>query len=223
MLYADAEMQRDISQELRWEPSLRDDDVAVSVRDGVATLAGFVDSWAEKGTAERSAARVKGVKAIANELEVKVPAPFARTDAEIAHAVARALEWDITVPDDRVRAKVADGWITLEGEVEWYYQKEGAERAVRHLTGVQGVFNAITLAARPTPRDLKKRIKDALHRAVEADTERIAVEISGHKAILTGTVRSYSEFKDAERAARNAPGVTEVENHLAIGGAMAGV
>jgi osmotically-inducible protein OsmY len=118
---------------------------------------------------------------------------------------------------------VDNGWITLEGEVEWFYQKEGAERAVRRLTGVRGVANAITLAARPTPRDLKKRIKDALHRAVEVDADRISIEVTGHKATLTGTVRSYAEFRDAERAARNAPGITEVENHLGVAVAMAGV
>jgi len=223
MSYTDNEIQKDVTQELKWEPSLRDDDVAVSVRDGVVTLAGFVDSWAEKGQAERAAARVKGVKAIANDLEVKIPGPFVRTDSEIAHAAVRALEWDITVPPNRIRAKVDKGWITLEGEVEWFYQKEGAERAVRRLTGVKGVFNAITLAAQTTPRDVKKRIKEALHRAVEADADRLTVEITGHKAILTGTVRSYAEFKGAERAARNAPGITEVENHLLISAALAEV
>jgi osmotically-inducible protein OsmY len=223
MSYNDSDIQRDVTQELRWEPSLRDDDVAVSVRDGVVTLAGFVDSWAERGQAERAATRVKGVKAIANDLEVQIPGPFVRTDPEIAHAAARALEWDITVPPDRVRVKVDRGWITLEGQVEWFYQKEGAERAVRRLTGVKGVLNTITLAAQTTPRDVKKRIKDALHRAVELDADRLAVEITGHKAVLTGTVRSYAEFKDAERAARNAPGITEVENRLLISAALAEV
>ena len=223
MLDTDSNIQRDITQELQWEPSLRDDDIAVGVRGGVVTLGGFVDSWSEKGRAERIAARVKGVKAIANELEVKVPGPFVRTDAEIAHAATWALEWDITVPHDRIRVKVEKGWITLEGEVEWYSQKEAAERAIRDLTGVRGVFNAITLAAHITPRDVKKRIKDALHRAVETDAERIAIEITGHKAILTGSVRSYAEFKDSERAARNAPGVTEVDNRLAIAAELATV
>ncbi len=223
MLYTDSNIQRDITQELGWEPSLRNDDIAVGVRDGVVTLGGFVDSWSEKGRAERVAARVKGVKAIANELEVKIPGPFVRTDAEIAHAAMRALEWDIAVPHDRIRPMVERGWITLEGEVEWHSQKEAAERAIRHLTGVRGVFNAITLAVQATPSDVKKRIKDALHRAVEFDTDRVAIEVAGHKAILTGTVRSYAEFKDAERAARNAPGITEVANRLAIAAELAAV
>ena len=223
MLYTDSNIQRDITQELQWEPSLRDDDIAVGVRGGVVTLGGFVDSWSEKGRAERIAARVKGVKAIANELEVKVPGPFVRTDAEIAHAATWALEWDITVPHDRIRAKVERGWITLEGEVEWHAQKEAAERAIRYLTGVRGVFNAITLAVQATPRDVKKRIKEALHRAVEFDADRVAVEVAGHKAILTGTVRSYAEFKDAARAARNAPGITDVDNRLEIAAELAAV
>jgi osmotically-inducible protein OsmY len=223
MLYTDSNIQRDISQELQWEPSLRDDDIAVAVRDGVVTLGGFVDSWSEKGRAERVAARVKGVKAIANELEVKIPGPFVRTDAEIAHAAMRAFEWDIAVPHDRIRPTVEKGWITLEGEVEWHSEKEAAERAIRYLTGVRGVFNRITLAVHTTPRDVKKRIKDALHRAVEFDADRVAIEVTGHKAILTGTVRSYAEFKDAERAARNAPGITEVDNRLAIAAEFATV
>ena len=223
MSYTDSDIQREITQELNWEPTLRDDDIAVGVREGVATLAGFVDSWSEKGRAEKAAARVKGVKAIANELEVKIPQLFARTDAEIAHAATRAMEWDIAVPHDRIRITVAKGWITLEGEVEWYSQKESAERAVRHLTGVHGVFNRITLAAHSTPRDVKKRIKDALHRAAEVDTERVTVEVTGHKAVLTGTVRSYAEWRDAERAARNAPGITEVVNQLAVTAELAGV
>jgi osmotically-inducible protein OsmY len=223
MLYTDSTIQRDITQELQWEPSLRDDDIAVGVRDGVVTLGGFVDSWSEKGRAERIAAQVKGVKAIANELEVMIPGPFVRTDAEIAHAAMRALEWDIAAPHDRVRPTVEKGWITLEGEVEWHSQKGAVERAIRYLTGVRGVFNRITLAVHPTPRDVKKRIKDALHRAVEFDADRVGIEVTGHKAILTGTVRSYAEFKDAERAARNAPGITEVDNRLAIATELAAV
>jgi osmotically-inducible protein OsmY len=223
MSYNDTDIQKDVTQELLWEPSLRDDDIAVGVRDGIVTLGGFVDSYAEKGQAERAVARVKGVKAIANELEVKIPGPFVRTDPEIARSATQALEWNVSVPHEAIRVKGEKGWITLEGQVEWYYQKEAAERAVRHLTGVRGVFNLIAVAARTTPRDVKKRIKDALHRAADFDADRITVEIAANKAILTGTVRSYAELRDAERAARNAPGITEVENHLAISGALAPV
>lgn len=223
MSLTDKDIQTEINLELNWEPSLRADDIVVGVRDGIVTLGGFVDSWSEKTRAERAVARVRGVKAIANEVEVKLPGLFVRTDAEIARAALRALEWDIAVPHDRLRVKVDKGWITLEGEVEWFSQKDAADRAVRHLTGVRGVFNTITLAAHSTPRDVKKRIKDALHRAVDIDADHVAVEIAGHKAVLTGTVRSYAEWRDAERAARNAPGITEVVNQLVVAADLVGV
>jgi osmotically-inducible protein OsmY len=221
MTYSDSELQRDITAELKWDPSLRDDDIAVGVREGIVTLGGFVDSYAEKGMAERAAGQVKGVKAIANELEVRVPGPFTRSDPEIAGAARQALEWNVAVPHDRIQITVEKGWITLTGQVEVYYQKETAERAVRYLKGVRGVSNLITLAVHTTPRDVQQRIKATLHRAAELDADRIGVEITANKATLTGTVRSYAELKDAERAARNAPGITEVENHLAISGALA--
>jgi osmotically-inducible protein OsmY len=212
----DTEIQKDVAAELKWDPSLRDDDIAVAVRDGVVTLAGFVDSYAEKWKAERVASRVKGVKAVANDLTVKLPSSLERTDPDIARAVVDALEWNISVPQDRIKVKVENGWVTLEGDVDWYYQKEAAERAVRYLTGIKGISNLITVRAQPTPSDIKKRIKETLERGAEFDAERITVEIDGHTAILRGTVRSYAERRDAERAARNAPGVTDVQNKLTV-------
>src|SRR2546422_422528 len=212
----DMEIQKDVVAELRWEPSLRDDDIAVGVRDGVVTLAGFVDSYGDKWTAERVASKVKGVKAIANDLEVKLPSSSTRPDPEIAHAAVDALRWNIDVPQDRIQVKVEKGLLTLEGDVDWYYQKEAAERAVRYLTGVQGVSNLITVKARPTPSDIKVKIKEALQRGAELDADHVTVEIEGNKAILRGTVRSYAEMRDAERAARNAPGITEVDNRLTV-------
>ncbi len=223
MLYADKDIQKNITDELSWEPSLRNDDIAVGVREGVVTLGGFVDSYADKSKAERVAGRVKGVKAVADELAVKLPAGSERADPDLARAALDALQWNISVPHDRIQVKVEKGWLTLEGQVDWYYQKQAAERAVRYLRGVRGVFNLITLSAQTTPRDVKKRIKDALHRGVEFDAERITVEVEGSKAILEGTVRSYAEMQDAARAARNAPGITEVDNRLAITGAFASV
>jgi osmotically-inducible protein OsmY len=223
MVYTDKDIQKDITDELAWEPSLRNDDIAVGVREGVVTLGGFVDSYGDKSKAERVAGRVKGVKAVADELEVKLPTGSERADPDVARAALDALQWNISVPHDRIQVKVEKGWLTLEGQVDWYYQKQAAERAVRYLRGVRGVFNLITLSARTTPRDVKKRIKDALHRGVEFDAERITVEVEGSKAILEGTVRSYAEMKDAARAARNAPGITEVDNRLAITSAFASV
>lgn len=212
----DTEIQRDVVSELKWDPSLRDDDIAVAVRDGVVTLAGFVDSYLDKWRAERVASRVRGVKALANDLDVRLPSRSQRTDPEIARAAADAFKWNISVPEGRIKARVENGWVTLDGDVDFYYQREAAERAVRYLTGVKGVSNLITVKAQPAPSDVKQRIKEALQRGAQFDADRITVEIEGHKAILRGTVRSYSEMRDAERAARNAPGITEVDNRLTI-------
>jgi len=216
MLRSDTDIQKDIIAELKWEPSLRDDDIAVSVRDGVVTLAGFTDSYVDRWKAEQVASKVKGVKAIANDIEVKLPSSSTRPDPDIARAALDALRWNISVPHDRIKVKVEKGWVTLEGDVDWYYQKEAAERSVRYLTGVRGVSNLMTLRARPVPADIKQKIKDALQRGAELDAEHITVEMDGSKVILRGTVRSFAEMQDAERAARNAPGVTEVENRLTV-------
>ncbi|MEA2706888.1 MAG: hypothetical protein QOH22_1676 [Gemmatimonadaceae bacterium] len=212
----DSEIQRDIEDELRWDPSLDNDDVAVTVRDGVVTLAGYVKSYLDKWHAERVASRVKGVKAIANDLNVRLPSSSERPDPDIARAVVDALKWNIAVPADRIKAKVDKGWVTLEGDVDWHFQREAAERSVRSLTGVKGITNLITVRARPTPQDIKQKIKEALERGAQFDADRITVEVDGNKAILKGTVRSYAEKRDAERAARNAPGITDVDNRLTV-------
>jgi len=212
----DMDIQKDVIAELRWEPSLRDDDIAVGVRDGVVTLAGFVDSYADKWSVERVVSKVKGVKAVANDIEVKLPSSSTRPDPDIAHAAVQALQWNISVPSDRIRVKVESGWLTLEGEVDWYFEKEAAESAVRHLTGLKGVTNLITVRARPAPSDVKQRIKEALQRGAAFDAEQITVELQGNKAILRGTVRSYAEMRDAARAARNATGVIDIENRLTV-------
>ena len=212
----DTDIQKDVIAALKAEPSLRDDDIAVGVREGVVTLAGFVDSYADKWRSERVVSQVKGVKAVVNDLQVRLPSASQRPDPELARAVVDALRWNILVPHDRIQVVVEDGWVTLKGEVDWYYQKEEAERTVRNLTGVKGVSNLVTVAAKPTPTDIKKRIGEALQRAAQFDAERITVEIDGTKAILRGTVRSFAERRDAERAARNAPGITEVENRLIV-------
>ena len=216
MFRTDNDIHNDVVAELRWEPSLRDDDIAVAVRDGVVTLAGFVDSYSEKWRAERVASNVRGVRAIANDIQVKLPATLQRPDPDIARAAADALRWSVTVPADRIKVRVEQGWLTLEGNVDWYFQKEAAERTVRHLTGVKGVSNLIAVAARTSPADVKMKIKESLERAAQFDAEHITVDVDGHKATLRGTVRSYAELKDAERAAYNAPGITEVENKLTI-------
>jgi osmotically-inducible protein OsmY len=212
----DNDIQKDIIAELKTEPNLRDDDIAVGVRDGVVTLAGFVDSYADKWRAERVVSKVRGVKAVVNDVEVKLPSHARRPDPELARAAVNALQWNILVPHDKIQVIVEDGWITLRGEVPWFYQREEAERAVRNLAGVKGVSNLITVALSPTPTDVKQRITESLQRAAQFDADRITVEVQDHRAILRGTVRSYTEMRDAERAARKAPGITEVENHLTV-------
>ncbi|MFL5576713.1 MAG: BON domain-containing protein [Gemmatimonadaceae bacterium] len=216
MTRSDSDIQRDVIAELRWEPSLRDDDVALAVRDGVVTLTGLVDSCADRSKAESAATRVKGVKAVVNDLEVTLPSSSERPDPEIARAILDALRWDISVPDDRIRARVEKGWVTLEGDVDWYYQRDETERVAGRTTGVRGVTDRIVVREQPTTGDVKQRIREALQRGAALDADRITVEVDGHRALLRGTVRSYAEMRDAERAARNAPGVTEVENALAI-------
>jgi osmotically-inducible protein OsmY len=216
MQYKDSEIQREVEEELRYDPSLAEDDIAISVRDGVVTLAGTVKSYLDKWRAERTVTRVRGVRAVANDVEVRLPSSSNRTDPDLARAVADALEWNVSVPKNRIKAKVEKGWVTLEGDVDWYFQKEAAERAVRTITGVRGVTSLITVKAQPAPADVKKKIKEALERGAEFDADRITVEVEGHKAILRGTVRSFAERRDAERAARNAPGITEVENKILV-------
>jgi osmotically-inducible protein OsmY len=216
MTRTDTEIQHDILEELKYDPTFEDDDIAVAVRDGVATLAGYTKSYLDKWKAERVASRIKGVKAIANDLEVRLPSSSERPDPDIARAAVDALRWNIAVPHDRIKVKVEKGWVTLEGDVDWNFQREAAARAVRSLVGVRGVTNLIAVKAQPAPADVKQKIKEALQRGAQFDADRITVEIDGHKAILRGTVRSYAERMDAERAALNAPGIAAVENKLVV-------
>jgi osmotically-inducible protein OsmY len=213
----DQEIQRNVLEELKWDARVQPNEIGVAAKDGVVTLTGWVDSYTKKWAAEEAAHRVKGVRAVANDIEVRIPTAAERTDADIALAVSRAIEWDAMVPTEKVKVTVSKGWVTLEGAVEWQFEKEAAERAARRITGVRGVTNLIRVQpSTPSPADIKQRIEAALLRDAETDAERIQVEVSGSTVTLRGTVRSYAEKQEAARVAWSAPGVKAVENHIQV-------
>ncbi len=214
LVHKDEEIQKDVLAELKWDAQVQPNEIGVSVKDGVVTLTGWVDSYLKKWAAEDTAHRVAGVKAVANDIEVKLFSE--RTDADIAEAAIRALQWDAAVPADKIHVTVSKGWITLKGEVEWQFQKQDAERVVRRLTGVTGVSNLITVKPSTTATELKKRIENALVRNAQVDAGKITVEVQGSKAILKGSVRAWIEKEEAERVAWLAPGITSVENRITV-------
>jgi osmotically-inducible protein OsmY len=214
LIHTDEEIQKDVLAELKWDAQVQPNEIGVSVKDGVVTLTGWVDSYLKKLAAEDAAHRVVGVKAVANDIELKLFSE--RTDADIAEASIRALQWDALVPADKIQVTVSKGWVTLKGEVNWNFEKQDAERVVRRLTGVKGVSNLITVKPNTTPSELKKRIQDALVRNAKVDANKITVEVQGSKAILKGTVRAWVEKEEAERVAWLAPGVTSVENRITV-------
>jgi osmotically-inducible protein OsmY len=213
----DDQIQNDVVAELKWDTRLQPQNIAVTVKAGVVTLMGWVDSLSKQWAAEEAAHRVRGVKAVANDIEIHVPTSDQRTDPEIAEAVLYALKWNSFVPAGKLSITVSKGFVTLKGEVEWQHQKEDAERTVRGLWGVKGVNNLITVHPRVTPANLKEKIEEALVRSVKTEAERITVEVKESTVVLNGTVRSWSEREEAERVAWSAPGVTSVDNWIAIG------
>lgn len=213
---SDADIRFDVESELRWDPDIEGKDILLSVDNGVVALNGYVSSYAEKYEAERDVKRVVGVRGIANDIEVRLPALDQRPDPDIAQDAVRALGIYLPFLHKNIKVVAKDGWLTLSGEAEWHFQRERAESAVRYLRGVKGVVNAITVKPRVSPSDVKTRIQDALKRNAEIDASSISVETEGGKVILRGKVRSWAERREAETAAWRAPGVTMVEDHVSI-------
>ncbi len=213
----DMQLQRDVIEELAWQPNIREAEIAVGARNGVVTLSGYVDSYAQKYAAARAVEAVRGVRAVADDLQVRLPQAFVRSDTEIAHAAVSALKWDVEVPDARLKVLVDDGWVSLDGAVDWQFQRTGAETAVRHLAGVKGVINRITVQQpKVSAYEVNQRIEKALKRSAALDADKITIEAKDGRVVLRGTVRSWTEREDAERAAWAAPGVTEVDDELAV-------
>jgi len=213
---SDEDIRHDVEAELQWDPDIRAADIAVAVKDGVVTLAGFVRSYAQKAQAERDAKRVSGVRGVANDIEVRLPDLDARPDPEIARDAVQEIRFTLPYSGEKITVTVKAGWVTLEGEVEWHYLRERAEETVRRIRGVKGVTNLITIKAKVATTVVKGQIEDALRRSAETDAKNITVEVDGDKVILRGQVRSWAERQDAERAAWRAPGVREVQNLVTI-------
>ena len=213
---SDLQLQKDVMEELAWEPSVDAAGIGVSVDGGIVTLNGAVKSFPQKWTAERAAQRVAGVKAVSDQTIVSLPGDNQHTDTDIARAAVNSLEWDASVPKNRVKVLVKNGFITLTGTVELYYQKNEATRAIRNLMGVKGVYNEIEVKPMAQASEVKSKIEKALERAAEVDAQKISVETHDRRVILRGNVKTWVEREEAERAAWGAPGVSDVQNDIRI-------
>jgi osmotically-inducible protein OsmY len=213
---SDAQLRRDVEDELAIEPSVDATAIGIAAQDGLVTLSGHVASYSEKLAAERCAARVLGVSAIVSELDIKLPGSSRMTDEDIARAAINALAWNGLIPRDRIKIEVGSGWITLEGDVDWHYQKTAAHDAVCHLRGVTGVTDKIVLRPASISNAVKAHIESALVRRFGKGLEHVTIETRGDHVILRGTVGSLSERAEVERAAWTTPGICHVNNNLAI-------
>ena len=211
---SDSDVREGVRTALDWSPKIDASQIAVSVDDGAVSLTGKVGSYVEKWDAERIAKQVYGVTGVANDLQVDYDGAGTR-DSDLLQRVLQSLKWNLEVPDS-VKPAVSDGWVTLSGEVKWNFQREAAESSVRYLSGVKGVTDEISLKSQPTPKDVNKRISDALSRNAQIDASRISVTTQGSTAVLDGSVSSWAERDEAETAAWSAPGVTMVKNNLQI-------
>jgi len=213
----DADLKKDVTAELAWDPTVKSTAIGVAVKDGVVTLSGHLETFAEKHAAARALRRVAGVKAIALELDVKLSIDHTRSDTDIASVAEKALQWNTLVPLEKIRMTVDHGWVTLQGEVEWDYQRHSAEKAIRPLMGVVGISNEVTLRARPKAANLSRKIEEALTRQALREAKHIHVDVDGTTVKLTGTVHSWQERDAAQGVAWSAPGVHAVINELRLG------
>jgi osmotically-inducible protein OsmY len=212
----DSEIRRKVLAELDWDPSIDASAVGVAVKDGVVTLTGSIANYWQKKEVERVVKRVTGVKAVAEDLTIKLPGTAQRSDADIAQSVVSGLHFNVAVPLNCVQVTVENGWVTLEGEVDWQYQKSAAENAVKYLLGVKGVTNSVRIKPRASVADVKAKIESAFARRAQLDANQIKVEATDNRVILRGSVHSWDEKEDAEEAAWAAPGVTKVENNVIV-------
>jgi len=212
----DLELQKDVIEELKWESSIKASDIGVSVTNGVVTLTGYVDSFTKKKAAENAALRVAGVTAVAEDIVVRLGASDKKTDTEVAQAIITAIRWNNIIDENKIKVKVESGWVTLEGEVNWSFEKNAIEHSIENLVGVRGISNLITISSKLKTTDIKQKITAAFHRSATLDANNIIVDSVGNTVILRGVVRSYAEKQDALRVAWNAPGVTKVDNKLVV-------
>ena len=213
---SDSEIEQDVKDELRWDPEIDATNIAVSVKKGVVTLTGFVKSYSDKYEAEAAAKRVAGVVGLANDIEVRLPGVDQRPDPEIAREAADAIRSQLPISSEHIKVIVKSGWVTLEGTVEWQYQRQTAETAVGRIRGVKGVTNSIQVKPHIEPSEIKREIQEAFRRSAEIDANRITVETLGSEVVLKGAVRSWIEREEAERAAWAAPGVTKVDDRIVV-------